>query len=193
MIDAVTKRHRILMPLVLTAAAAVLVYSLLHQSQPQAPTRQATGQLPQYVLEDVDLTRYDAAGQPQLRAHAEQLEQFPDGYSTGSQLEVHTSRGGMPWTASAPEGQLNGGKQPVHLTGGVQAHSRWPDSGLPLNLETPELWIDVHDHSLYTTSRVKLHGPDRRATALGLRANWVTQSVSLLADVHSDYDLPPAH
>lgn len=183
-------RHRILTPLILTAAAAALVYSLVHQSQPQPPPLQTSAHPPQYVLRDVQLTRYGSDGQPQLQAHAAELNQYPDGYTTGSGLKVKTLNGNTTWTASAPHGEASQPDAPLHLTGGVQARSRWPDSNQTLTLHTPELWIDAHNHSLYTPARVRLDSPHRHGTAVGLRSNWLTRNLALLNQVQLEYDTP---
>lgn len=184
-------KRRTFMPLILTALAAALVYSLLHQTAPRKRPVTTSQETPQYALQDVELTRYGSNGEPRLRAHAVEVDQFPGGRITGTGLRVTTLHGDSAWTATAPHGQLGHRNQPLHLTGGVQAHGEWPDTGAPLTINTPQLWIDPRNHELHTSAKVQLASARRNGTATGLRANWLTQNLSLLANVHLDYDVPP--
>ncbi|HEU0197411.1 MAG TPA: LPS export ABC transporter periplasmic protein LptC [Nevskiaceae bacterium] len=186
------KRH-VVMPLLLTALAAVLVYSLVRQTRPQRVATTVNTQAPQYALQDVDLTRYGPNGLPRITAHAAEIDRFAGGRTTGTDLTVTTLRGVTPWTATAPQGALGGRNQPLQLSGGVVARGRWPDDGQALTVTTPELSIDTQTHELYTSAPVKLSSAHRNGTAVGLRANWLNQTLSLLDQVHLSYDTPAAH
>lgn len=182
--------HRVLLPLVLTTAAGALVYSLLRSVPPATSPAVFDTAAPRYALLDVKMTRYGRDGTPRLHATAAEIDQYADGSIVGTHMTVTTLQGARAWTASAPHGEIAGRDQPLALAGGVVAHGTWPDTGTPVTLSTPTLWIDTTRHTLHTDSKVALTSPTRNGTATGMRADWLTQDLSLLHDVHLDYDVP---
>ncbi len=183
-------QHRVLLPLILTTAAGALVYSLLRSAPPATAPNLIGDGAPRYALQDVEMTRYDLNGVPRLHATAAKIDQYTDGSIVGTTLDVTTLQGPQAWTASAPRGDIAGRGQPIHLTGDVVAHGQWPDTGAPLTFTTPTLWIDATAHTLHTDSKVALASSARNGTATGLRADWLTQQLSLLNDVYLNYDVP---
>lgn len=172
----------------------VLIYSLLRQTRTPSVDTQADSLGPQYVLQDAELTRYGANGVPEIRAHAVQLDQYHSGRTTGSGLRVTTLNPQHPWIATAQHGDLQGRGQPIYLYGDVQAHGRWPDTLQPLTITSTHLWLDPATHELHTNALVTLTSQGRTGTAdHGMRANWLTHSLSLLGKVHMNYEVSARH
>lgn len=180
--------RRALLPLLLLAGAGALLYNLYMQSRPAAPTTPDEN-LPRYTLDDVDWVRYDFQGQPSLKGHAANIDYFSNQQATGDKLAVTLLRPrGTPWTATADSGIMPAGEKRIRLDGKVKVNGQWPDNSRAMQIDTTQLWIDPQTHELFTDAGVTLHSSGRDGSATGLRADWMTQTVNLYADVRMTYD-----
>lgn len=181
--------RKLMLPVLLVLLSGALLYNLYLQSQP-SKARRSGADLPKYTLDQVDWTRFDDSGRPDLRGRALKLDYYDDAHATGQQLKLTAlRRHGKPWIATAPSGLMPAGSQRIRLDGDVQAHGYWPDDGRPLTIDTTRLWVNPTLHELTTAAKVTLHSTDRQGTATGLRADWVAQNVSLYSDVRMQYDV----
>lgn len=180
--------RRIALSLLLLAGIAALIYTLYLQTLVTV-VKGVSSQPPHYTLDDVDWVRYDDAGNPSLRGHAAQVDYYNDQHATGTNLHVTVLRkDAAAWIATAPSGVLQAGDKRMRLDGKVQIRGHWPDNGQPLQVDTTRLWIDPHAHELSTGANVTLSSAHRNGSATGLRANWMTHTLKLLADVKMTYD-----
>lgn len=181
--------RRLLLPLLLLVAGTGLLYNLYQQSR-VAPRHVESGE-PRYVLHDVTWTRFDDTGSPSLSGNADQVSYYADEHATATKIEVTTLRGSTRgWQAQAPWADMPAHKKLIQLMDGVRVDGRWPDNGEALRIDTPSLWVDPDAHALYTDTPVTLDSTHRAGTAVGLRADWLTQNVTLYNDVRMRYDAP---
>lgn len=179
--------RRAVLPLLLMASAIALLYNLYLQSR-VAPVARGSGNPPRYTLNDVDWVRYNDAGQPSLRGHAAQIDYYNDQSATGKTMRVTVLRNdNTAWTATSPSGEMPTNQNRLRLDGKVQIRGRWPDNNQPLQIDTTRLWIDPHVHELSTDAVVILSSPMRNGSATGLRADWMTRTLNLFADVKMTY------
>lgn len=140
--------------------------------------------LPRYTLSDAELIRYDAKGQPALKATAATLEYFDDESATATALVVDVIAGPKtPWHLEAPAGAMQAGSRELVLTGAVVATGRWPDNDEPLVIRTPTMTVDPERNLLHTNAPIEAASATRNGTAVGLSANWVAQDLRLLNKV----------
>lgn len=181
-------RRRAVLPLLLLASVIALIYTLYLQSR-VTPSAPGNANPPRYTLDDVDWVRYNDNGQPSLRAHAAQIDYYNDQRAIGSTLKVTILRNnGTVWTATAPSGEMPADDKRMRLDGKVRINGRWPDNGQPLRIDTTRLWISPRIHELSTDAGVTLSSDNRNGSATGLRADWLTQTLHLFADVRMTYD-----
>lgn len=173
-----------------TLAVGALLFSI-NRIDDIAPAGEATPErLPRYTLSQAELIRYDADGQPALRARAESLEYFDDESAQASVLVVDVLSGPKtPWHLEAPSGALPTGSRELMLTGGVVATGTWPDTGEALVLRTPTLGVDPDRHLLRTDAPIEADSATRTGTAVGLTADWVAQDLRLLNQVRMRHDV----
>lgn len=176
--------------LVTVLAVLVALLYLLQQVDDSAITKaEVDNRLPRYTLHQAVLTRYDAQGQPSLRATADQLEYFDDESAVGRNMVVDVLSGTRtPWHATAPVGHLPAHEHAFVLDDDVVADGNWPDNDEPLNVRTTQLWVDPDTHELHTDQKVVFTSATREGTAIGLRSNWKLQDLHLLKDVNMRYD-----
>lgn len=180
--------RRAVLPLLLLAGAGALLYNLYLQSRSDV-TATPNQNLPRYTLEDVDWVRYDPQGQASLKGHAARIDYYADQSATGSQLDVTLLRPrGSPWTATADSGVMPAGEKRIRLDGKVRVDGQWPDNDRAMQIDTTRLWVDPQTHELFTDAGVTLHSSGRDGSATGMRADWLTQTVNLYADVRMTYD-----
>lgn len=180
--------RRTILPLLLLAAGTALLYNLFLQSR-GVPVARSDTNPPRYTLNDVDWVRYNDAGQPNLRGHAAQIDYYNNQSATGKTMQVTLLRNDKAaWTATSPSGEMPAGDKRIRLDGKVQLNGRWPDNNQPLRIDTTQLWIDPQLHELSTDAGVTLSSSMRNGNATGLRADWVTRTFNLNADVKMTYD-----
>lgn len=173
--------------LLLVAVAAVVAWRLDRGLIAPQPVPAAAGpELPRYALSGAEWVRFDARGQPEMRARAGALDYYADASVQLRELTLdHLGGEGSPWTLSAPRGEVPAGERRVRLLGGVQAQGRYADD--PVRFTTETLWVDLFRRELRTDAPVLLAGEFRRASAVGLRADFSGASVQLLDQVQVDY------
>lgn len=175
--------------LVVAAVLAVLAtLAMLRGFQTEPAGSQAVAaQPPRYELQGVEWTRYDEQGRPLIQATATTARYYDDKSAQFDTLKVQRlGQQGGPWNLEAPGATMPAGEQRIQLGNPVvmTGHMR---NGEAVRLDTPTLWLDLQRKDISTDQRVVLSGPNRRARARGMQADWNGTQVKLLNDVEVDY------
>lgn len=181
---------RIAVAAIAVAALAGLLYTLNRLDEVAVIASTTDDRLPRYTLSNAELTRYDADGQPALRATATSLEYFDDESAQASTLKLDVLSGARtPWHIEAPTGSLAPGSRVMALSGNVTADGQWPDNGEAVSLRTPSLLVDPDRHLLSTDAAVTADSRTRQGSAIGMTANWVQQDLRLINNVKMRYEV----
>lgn len=181
---------RIAVATIAVAALAGLLFTLNQIDDIALEPAASDDKLPRYTLTGAELTRYDADGQPAMKATAATLEYFDDESATATTLVVDVLSGARtPWHIDAPAGNLPAGSREIELTGNVVANGQWPDNGEALVLRAPTMTVNPDAHVLHTAAAVAVDSRTRKGTAVGLNANWDKQDLRLLDNVKMRYEV----
>ncbi|MCW4151626.1 LPS export ABC transporter periplasmic protein LptC [Halomonas sp. 18H] len=120
------------------------------QSEPPGPVPPSRSGEPDYYIEDLRATRYDAQGRPHQQLQAPRLSHTPVDDVTRLQSPTLRLRddSGRHWTASADRGRLDSGGAPLSLTGNVrleapQEHWQLTTRSLHYNADTAHAWSEA--------------------------------------------------
>lgn len=172
------------------ATVAGLLYALNRIDDVAVVADSTDDRLPRYTLSGAVLVRYDASGQPAMRATATSLEYFDDESAVASSLKLDVLSGTRtPWHIEAPTGRLPPGSKVLALSGNVQADGQWPDNGEAVTLRTPTLKVDPDLHLLSSDALVTAESRSRQGSGTGLAANWLKQDLHLLNNVKMRYEV----
>lgn len=145
---------------------------------------------PRYQMRNIQITRLDDGGLPQLRIEAASIEYFDDQSARLQVLTLSAPGTDAPvWRAESPTGHVPAGETRLVLDGPVQGSGQWPN-GEPLRFSTPTLSLDWNEHELYSDAGVYLDSRSRKVRADTLRSNWTDRSLRLSGDVRIDYASP---
>ena len=147
--------------------------------------------LPRYTARQATLTRFDAEGVLVLRGKASSVEYFDDDSGQAHDLQVELlADGETQWQLSSPAGTMPAHERRILLAGDVLAKGEWPDSGIPLTVDTTQVWIDTDTHQFDTREAVHLNSEARYGSADGMRVNWDDRHLQLLHNVKMTYVAP---
>jgi len=181
---------RIAVVTVAVAALAGLLFTLSRIDDIALEPAASDDKLPRYTLTNAELTRFDDAGQPAMKATAATLEYFDDESALATTLVVDVLSGtSTPWHIDAPTGNLRAGSREIELTGEVVANGQWPDNGEALVLRSPSMIVNPDTHVLHTAAAVDVESRSRKGTAVGMNANWEKQDLRLLDNVKMRYEV----
>ncbi len=181
-------KRKLVIPLLLIAAAIGLLLTLRHLDEGTLVKAAAGDAAPRYTLIDAEWTRFDANGEPSLLGQASQIVYLDDQSGTATELVVDAlGMGGAPWRLSAPTAVLPAAQRKFELTGTVDIAGRWPDNGEAVRGRTDQLWIDPDSHQFYTDVAVEWDSVSRSGTSLGMHADWRYHGLQLLHDVNMTY------
>ncbi|WP_192036574.1 LPS export ABC transporter periplasmic protein LptC [Halomonas sp. YLGW01] len=151
---------RVWLALLLVALGAVL--TLVEQRDVRAPGPVPTDSAgePDFYLEGVTLTRFDAQGRPHQRLETPRLVHTPHDDTT--RADTPRTRllddDGELWRASGRQGTLGPGGNPLVLSGA--AHLESPGEGWQLNTET--LNIDTDTNHAWSDSEARITQSSQR-------------------------------
>lgn len=181
---------RIAVASIAVAALAGLLFTLTRIDDIALEPAKSDDKLPRYTLTGAELTRFDAGGQPSMKATAATLEYFDDESALATTLVVDVLSGTKtPWHIDAPAGNLRAGSRELELTGDVVANGLWPDNGEALVLRSPTMTVNPDTHVLHTAAAVDVESRSRKGTATGMNANWEKQDLRLLDNVKMRYEV----
>lgn len=141
-----------------------------------------------YYLDSAEVTGTAADGSVLYRVKAERAEQDTTDASIAMQ-EIEMLYGpadGLPWNVRADTGRIPAGSSLLELRGNVTAISgdRHPEQ---TEIRTPRLDIDHSSMEAWTNDRVTLVFSTQQLNATGLRANFKTNRLRLLANVNGKF------
>jgi LPS export ABC transporter protein LptC len=181
-------KRKLILPLLLIAAAIGLFLTLQHLDEGTLVKSAADTAAPRYTLVDAEWTRYDADGEPALLGQASQIVYLDDQSGTASDLVVDVlGIGGAPWRLSSPTAVLPAAQRKFELTGGVDIAGKWPDNGEDVRGRTDQVWVDPDAHQFYTDAPFEWHSDTRNGTSRGMHADWRYKTLDLLHDVNMTY------
>ena len=175
----------VLMPLLLAFGAIMLT---LRGFEPagEAPLPEEA-ERPRYELKDAQWTRLDAQGQVAFRGSAAWIGYFDDRSAQMREVRFDQLGGANgPWTITSPMGLVPPKEQRIALTAPVHVAGKLPGAG-DVTMDTKSLWIDTVARDIHTDETVHLEGPNRRARADGMRADWAGTRVQLQRNVRIEY------
>jgi len=178
-----------LTPVLLVPALAGLFYTFQRMDSSIVEGAQAPLSLPRYTVDGAELTRFNVDGSASLYGQADSIEYFDDQSGRARNLRVDLLAGGAKnWNLTAPAANLPAHQHRFMLEGPVLATSRWPDNGATLTVHTDHLWVDPDQHEIDTDAAVDLHSPQRNGSAVGMRSDWIEQSLQLQHKVRMIYE-----
>jgi LPS export ABC transporter protein LptC len=183
------KRQWVLLAAVPVLGAVLLTLQRADQSESTAEMTPAA--LPRYTARQATLSRFDAEGVNTLRGTADSVEYFDDDSSQAADLHVDLiSDGAVQWQLAAPTGTMPPHERRILLGGPVNAKGEWPDNGVPMTIDTTQVWVDTDSHQFETRERVNVNSEARYGTAVGMRVNWDERHLQLLHNVKMTYVAP---
>lgn len=162
----------------------------LEQRPAPALTRAAQAEhVPDYSLNNFELTAMNADGRPRYRLQAASLRHYADDDTadlTAPRLKVFRD-GAAPWWVQSQRAAVASGGSSVTLTEDVEARRLTAVPGERLEMYTSVLEV-IPDRQYAATPAPVTLVTDRGVTrGVGLEADFKAQQYRLLAQVHGDY------
>ncbi len=178
----------LLILVVLSAVAAVTTFLAFSERDDEAADRDPQLQLA-YYLKDAELTGTAADGtvlytvrtknaQQNVRTRSVELEGITMEYGGAT---------GLPWNVRANGGRIPNSTNVIELQGNVVVVSG-PNHPNPATIRTERLDINPETLEANTDRRVTLTFADRRLNATGMRADFETNNLQLLSNVHGKFN-----
>ncbi len=145
---------------------------------------------PDYFVEDLRTTVFNADGSLHYRLQAQRLDHYPDDdtLQLAAPILKMFSENQPPWLMIADEGIVYEDGRRIHLNGSVDITqtSSVTDS---MQLLTRDLRIDTQRDYAETDAAVKLTRGHHQTTAIGMRADLHLGRLELLADTRGKYEV----
>lgn len=181
-------RKRVWLLLVIITLGVLLAWLDLRDTRNAPPNPSARADEPGHVIENAELTLYDAAGNLTQRLTSPRILHTPQQaitlFDTPRATLIDSEQ--RQWHATANTGTLNGQKQRLMLDGDARLIA--PDEGWQLDTQT--LYYDSQKAHAWSDSPVLLQQPPQRIRAQRLDA-WLDTSQVRLTDRVRGYH-PPA-
>ncbi len=141
-----------------------------------------------YVLHDFELVSLDSQGKESFTLRGPRLQRDPGAKSMTLNTPVFQvpDRNGAYWDVKAQRGLVPDDGKQLQLRGQVVATSP-AQAPPPTRIETEQLNIFPSENRATSASVVTLTRPGLTMRGHGLQADFDTQQVSLLSDVHARY------
>ncbi len=178
---------RVVLGLVLLAAAAVSGWSLWRNRVVEEQARAASGRS-EYVLRDFELTALDKSGKESFTLRAPLLRETP-GAST---MELTTPLFLLPgeqgdyWEVRSKTGWVSEDRDEIRLRGNVHAQSPKNDPQ-PVDMKTQQLNVFPDTNRATSPAVVTITQPGSILRGRGLEADLAEKRYKLLSQVHSRY------
>ena len=150
----------------------------------QAPVRAAANQLVEMEIQQLELTRFGAAGEKleqSKAAYAVKYEGAPETRLKEVWVEHEDKQGGH-WTLFAPTGSSQASADAMTLSGGVTI-----SRGEALKLETREIKLDALTNIAVSDTQTRLVSDRSETTAAGLIIDLNAGTAQLAGNVASQY------
>ncbi|MGH8461333.1 MAG: LPS export ABC transporter periplasmic protein LptC [Stenotrophobium sp.] len=181
--------------LTLVGVVGLLVLAMQHFEQGQRAAAALTAanapQPPRYTLDTAEWTRYGDDGKPVFHIAAQTIAYYNDESAQLSNVTVDELGGAQGvWQLSAPQGTVPAGEHRI-LLGKPATLNGHLKNGTPVQLVSAHLWVDNTRQLIYSNDPVQMQSGTQRAQAVGMLANWSSNSVQLLSDVKMSYAHKP--
>ena len=179
---------RVVLTLVLLAAAVVSGWSVWRQNAERAATP-VTGGRSDYVLHDFELVSLDGnTGKEAFTLRAPTLQRNPGDrtMSLTTPLFLVPDGEGNHWEVRSRSGWVNGDGNEVRLRGDVRAKSP-PQAPTPVTMNTEQLNIYPDTNRTTSSAVVTITQPGSILRGRGLEANLATKRYELQSEVRSRY------
>jgi lipopolysaccharide export system protein LptC len=186
---------KLLTPFLLVFVAALSWWYIKTLDKSLAQKTAAFTQGPDYFMYDTVSTILDESGKLKHRLETAYLAHFPDDNRTElehAHLTLHQQDGSL-WSVKANRGRLYQETEQLYLTGDVviekpqNADPSENDPQAGIKIQTDRLEIDRNLQIAQTADPVVISNQDLHVDAVGMKANFQTKSVELLANVRGIY------
>ena len=162
----------------------VVLLIVFSRVESQAPVRAGADQLVEIEIQQLELTRFGAAGEKleqSKAAHAVKYEGAPETRLRDVWVEHEDKQGGH-WTLFAPTGSSEASNDAMTLSGGVTILR-----GEALQLETQEIKLDALTNLAVSDTQTRLVSDRSETTAAGLIIDLDAGTARLAGNVASQY------
>lgn len=179
---------RVVLGLVLLAAAAVSGWSLWRNRVVEEEARAASGRS-EYVLRQFELTALDKAGKESFTLRAPLLRETPGANTMEltTPLFLLPDAQGRYWEVRSKTGWVSEDRQEVRLRGDVVA-SNQDKAAQPAVMRTEQLNVFPQKHQATSPVRVTVTQPGSTMQGVGMRADLRDKRIQLLSQVRGTYD-----
>ncbi|VAX09863.1 hypothetical protein MNBD_GAMMA25-1319 [hydrothermal vent metagenome] len=177
----------LLFVVILTAFANWLLNAIEHKTIEE---KTALRHEPNYFVEGLNTTVFNADGSLHYRLQARRLDHYPDDETLqlASPIVKMFSEKQAPWVMVADEGIVYDNGQRIHLNGAVDI-TQINSANDSMQLVTRDLRIDTLRDYAQTDAAVKLTRGHHQTTGTGMRAELRRGRLELLADTRGRYDV----
>lgn len=177
--------------LLMVIAAAIIVWlSMRDRGEEAAAAPNAEARTPRYVTEAATWTRFDIAGQPQMRAQAARIDYYED-RSMEMQTVVLDRIGGEQghWHLTAAQGRVPAGEERIRLTPQVLITGA-PRADLPTEVSASEVWVDWNKRQITSERPVRARAPGRELQGNSWTSDFDATRAQVKGNVQVEYDVP---
>lgn len=147
-----------------------------------------TGPRPRYVLRDAEWTRLGADGNAQFHITATTIDYYDNKSAILGNMTMDGLGGNKgAWLLTSPAGEVPARQERILLKKPVVITGKSVNGGEPIKMFTDQLWVDNQRKEIYTDLPVRVTQGAQKATAVGMRADWIGQKLDLLHDVEVTY------
>lgn len=146
-------------------------------------------QLPDYTMDDVDLTAFDERGNPELKLQAKSIVHYPKDGSMDLEAPhaLVFEQEGPPWRVVSERGWLSDDLAVVRLLGHAELQrDAWQGTG-PIKVVTRDVSIQTETRFIETDRAVKAWMGENTLEAVGMRLDLTRETLRLLARVKGYY------
>lgn len=180
---------RLLTLLVILAVALAMLKTVQNFDQVgDQKAQDGSGPRPRYALRDAEWTRMGPDGNAQFHITAATIDYYDDKSATLSDMKMDGLGGNKgAWLLTSPAGEVPAQQERILLKKPVVITGKIGNGGEPIKMFTDQLWVDNQRKEIYTDLPLRLTQGSQKATAVGMRADWVGQKLNLLHDVEVIY------
>lgn len=185
------KTLRGLLPLFLLLAGTALIVQLsLRRETRSTVDAVAVPRTPIYTAERTSWTRFNAEGQPELRATAQRIDYYDDRAMQLAEVQLDRLGGAQGrWQLNAAQGEVPAGESRMRLSPAVDARGTVQD-GTPLQVAAREVWVDWRRREIRSDAPVTATAPGRVLRADAWQTDFSATNTRLQGKVEVHYDVP---
>jgi lipopolysaccharide export system protein LptC len=143
-------------------------------------------------IENLSLNQTNQQGDLAYSATVDTITQFSNGNNNFTNLNAtaYNQNNSPPWHLMAPTGQTLDNNTQVVLSGNVVMLRDATANTAPIRVETSSITIYPQTNTAATTYPIKIYQPGTKniTTAVGAKADFKAQVVTLLSQVNSTYE-----